>query len=70
MGARATIPRILLRLGKEQECYDFTKWYGKVWEGRNYNWTKMEGFLNIKNVDVFEDIDYLGSSIRTMDLSF
>ncbi|KAJ5590634.1 Zinc finger MYND-type [Penicillium hetheringtonii] len=25
MGARATIPRILLRLGKEQECYDFTK---------------------------------------------
>lgn len=30
----------------------------------------MEGFLNIKNVDVFEDIDYLGSSIRTMDLSF
>jgi len=70
MGVRATVPGILLRLGKEQECYDFIKWYGKAWEDRNYNWTKMEGFLNVKNADVFEDIDYLGSSIRTMDLSF
>lgn len=27
MGVRATVPSVLLRLGKDQECYDFMKWF-------------------------------------------
>ena len=70
MGVRATVPSVLLRLGKDQECYDFMKWFAQTLNNRNYDWFKTEGYLNIKNADIFEDIDYLAGSRVMIDLSF
>ncbi|KAJ6032485.1 hypothetical protein N7540_003217 [Penicillium herquei] len=52
MGIRGSVPGAMLRLGKDQECYDFIKWFETAEDyGRN--------FLNIKNTDIFEPVDFV-----------
>ncbi|KAL8997097.1 MAG: hypothetical protein Q9169_003533 [Polycauliona sp. 2 TL-2023] len=70
MGVRDLVPAILLRLGRDQDCYDFCKWYATSGSQSNYNWGDMEqGFLDVKNADVFEPlID--GFLSKYGDLSF
>lgn len=56
MGVRAHVPALMLRLGKDQECYDFLKWYATVGQESTYRWgDEPERFLHLKNEDVFED---------------
>lgn len=58
MGLRDLIPALYLRLGRDQECYDFCKWYAWVDDKSDYDWGDMSlGFLDIKDADVFEPVD-------------
>ena len=68
MGIRDLIPALFLRLGKDQECYDFAKWYATTGQDSHYDWGNMSlPFLDVKDADVFEPVDvftrrYLGLS--------
>src|SRR4051794_23568030 len=55
MGVRDHAPALFLRLGKDQDCYDFCKWYATEGQRGDYDWGNMElGFLDVKNADTFE----------------
>ncbi|KAK9350208.1 hypothetical protein V1523DRAFT_355784 [Lipomyces doorenjongii] len=57
-GVRDVVPALLLRLGKDQECYDFLKWWVTTGQERDYDWGDMDlGYLDVKDADVFEDVD-------------
>lgn len=68
MGVRDIIPSLLLRLNKDQECYDFVKWWQTTGQDSHYDWgnTKLP-YLDIRNADPFEPIDIFCS--RWLDLS-
>src|SRR5204863_8640658 len=58
MGVRDLVPALFLRLGKDQECYDFVKWYATTGQDSDYDWGDMSlPFLNVKDADVFEPVD-------------
>lgn len=58
MGVRDFIPSLLLRLGREQECYDFIKWWAVVADDNSYNWGDvMVPYLDIQGADVLEPVD-------------
>ena len=58
MGVRDHVPALMLRLGLDQDCYDFIKWYGTTGMRGDYDWGDMsEPFLDIKNADVFEPVE-------------
>ena len=55
MGVRDQVPALDLRLGKDQECYDFCKWWATTGQEGDYDWGDMtKPFLHVKNADVFE----------------
>ena len=55
MGVRDLAPALKLRLGRDQECYDFCKWYATTGDASDYDWGDMSvPFLDVKNADVFE----------------
>ncbi|KAK9357141.1 hypothetical protein V1504DRAFT_494618 [Lipomyces starkeyi] len=57
-GVRDVVPALFLRLGKDQECYDFLKWWATTGEERDYDWGDMDlGYLDVKDADVFENVD-------------
>jgi hypothetical protein len=54
MGVRDLLPGLLLRLGKDQECYDFCQWYVTTGQRGDYDWGDMDlEFLDVKDVDSF-----------------
>ncbi|KAF2669939.1 hypothetical protein BT63DRAFT_225724 [Microthyrium microscopicum] len=57
MGVRDLIPALYLRLDRDQECYDFIKW----WEtSTDYEWNdEKPGPLDVHNADVFEDAAFI-----------
>lgn len=67
LGVRNIIPGLLLRLGREQECYDFLKWWAVIDEKAHYNGHHYNGhynwgdvtlpYLDIRDADAFEPID-------------
>jgi ribonuclease HI len=58
LGVRDIIPNLMLRLGREQDCYDFLKWWTLVPD--NYSWGDMSlPYLDIHGADVFEPVDKL-----------
>lgn len=58
MGLRDIVPGFMLRLGREQECYDFLKWWAVVSADDNYDWGDTTlPFLDIRNADPLESID-------------
>ncbi|KAL1968778.1 hypothetical protein VTN77DRAFT_1139 [Rasamsonia byssochlamydoides] len=62
MGLRNLVPVVMLRLNKDQECYDFVKWWNAMGSESDYDWGNMElPYLDIKNADAFEPVDYLWS---------
>jgi len=62
MGVRNMVPAMLLRLGRDQECYDFVKWYETMGQARDYDWGDMSlPFLDIANANVLESAEYLGA---------
>lgn len=60
MGVRDIIPGLMLRLGKDQECYDFAKWWSIIDEKSDYDWGDANlPYLDIRNADAFEHVGYL-----------
>lgn len=56
MGVRDLIPSLLLRLGRDQDCYDFVKWYAQV--RSDYDWGDMDlPYLDVKDADVLENVE-------------
>ncbi|KAE8449065.1 hypothetical protein EG329_008653 [Mollisiaceae sp. DMI_Dod_QoI] len=52
MGMRYVLPGIFLRLGRDQECYDFIKWWAI--DRPDYDWSDMSlPYLDMKDEDVF-----------------
>lgn len=55
LGVRDLAPSLYLRLERDQECYDFLKWWST--DSGDHDWDDMEApFLNLKNEDVLEDL--------------
>ncbi|PHH77133.1 hypothetical protein CDD80_901 [Ophiocordyceps camponoti-rufipedis] len=55
MGLRDLIPPLFIRLGRDQESYDFIKWYIHAQEDDTYDWGDMDlPFLDVKNADMLE----------------
>ncbi|KAI4126533.1 MAG: hypothetical protein LQ338_003689 [Usnochroma carphineum] len=60
MGVRDLLPALYLRLGRDQEVYDFIKWYETTGNGSDYDWGDMDlPYLDVLNADVFESPQYL-----------
>ncbi|RDW57401.1 hypothetical protein BP5796_12851 [Coleophoma crateriformis] len=63
LGVRDIIPYLLLRLGREQECYDFLKWWAVVERDSYYDWGDTTlPYLDIRGADAFEPIDMFSSN--------
>lgn len=59
MGLRDFAPHVMLRLGKDQEAYDFCKWWATTgYESDNDRGNMDLPFLDTKNADVFEEPTY------------
>lgn len=58
MGVRDLVPGLMLRLDRDQECYDFIKWW-QVFSGNSpYNRENTDfPYLNIKSADIFEPVE-------------
>jgi hypothetical protein len=57
LGVRNCVPALYLRLGRDQEAYDFCKWYVTEGSRSDYDWGDMDlPFLSVRNADVFEDV--------------
>lgn len=55
MGMRDLAPGLFLRLGKNQECYDFIKWHAQ--DHDDYDWGDMSlPYLDIKDADILEPV--------------
>lgn len=55
-GVRGIIPGLYLRLCRDQECYDFVKWWVQKHYESNYDWgDDTLPYLDLKNEDVMED---------------
>ncbi|KAK2598139.1 hypothetical protein QQS21_005690 [Conoideocrella luteorostrata] len=55
MGARHLIPALYIRLGRDQNAYDFMKWYATTGEEPQFDWRDMnQPFLDIKDADALE----------------
>lgn len=65
MGVRIIVPALYLRLGRDQECYDFLKWWARP---DNTDWDDMGApYLDVKGADVLEPPDASWTG-RFMDL--
>jgi ribonuclease HI len=72
LGARDVVPALLLRLGREQECYDFLKWWAVVDNsGRSYDFDDVRlPFLDdVRGADAFEAVDVFTRRGACMSLS-
>lgn len=55
-GVRSYVPALYLRLGRDQEAYDFIKWYA-VGPDSHYNWHDTSlPYLNLHDQDAFEAV--------------
>ncbi|OBT81374.1 hypothetical protein VE02_09963 [Pseudogymnoascus sp. 03VT05] len=55
MGVRDAAPALFLRLGKDQECYDFVKWWASTGERSDYDWGDLdEPYLDLKDQNALE----------------
>jgi hypothetical protein len=57
MGVRDIAPHLYLRLGRDQECYDFCKWWETVASKGDYSWDDDGPYLDLRGEDVFESVD-------------
>ena len=69
MGVRNQVPALLLRLGKDQECYDFIKWWETCNSDGDYDWGDVSlPYLDVRNANVLESVDFLCGDF--VDLSY
>ncbi|CAI7666691.1 unnamed protein product [Penicillium pancosmium] len=69
MGVRETVPALLIRLNRDQECYDFIKWWATTAKERDYDWGTSDRYLNIKNADIFEPCGFINEKSLIGSLS-
>ncbi|KAF5009007.1 hypothetical protein FDECE_4745 [Fusarium decemcellulare] len=56
LGVRAQVPGLYLRMGRDQDAYDFIKWYAEVTS--DYEWGNPDlPYLDKHGEDVFEPVD-------------
>lgn len=68
LGIRSYVPALYLRLGRDQDAYDFIKWYA-VGATSTYDWGDMSlPYLNLKNQDAMEECEEYAKTFR--DLGF
>lgn len=54
-GMRWVAPALYLRMGWDQTCYDFVKWWATTSKREEYDWDEMdEPYLDVKGTDVLE----------------
>ncbi|KAI1109829.1 hypothetical protein F5Y14DRAFT_431230 [Nemania sp. NC0429] len=73
LGVRDIVPGLLLRLDREQECYDFLKWWAAVDDEHHYNgrydWGDVSlPYLDIRGADAFEAVDAFASGLSLSQL--
>jgi hypothetical protein len=57
MGVRDVLPHLLLRLGRDQECYDFIKWWAIVKKRSDYDWDDLNlPLLDVKVAVTFDPV--------------
>ncbi|KAL2263213.1 hypothetical protein VTK26DRAFT_7787 [Humicola hyalothermophila] len=56
LGVRDLVPSLLLRLGRDQGCYDFLKRWAVVDSDEDWGDTNLP-YLNIRGADLFESVD-------------
>jgi hypothetical protein len=63
LGIRDVLPALYIRLGRDQEAYDFCHWWATTGHGDDYDWFDSQApFLDTKNADVWGGVDvFLGS---------
>jgi hypothetical protein len=67
MGVRDSVPSLYLRLGRDQEAYDFCKWWTTCDPDGEYDWGDMSlPYLNLHGEDVFESVDWLPKDYPTL----
>ncbi|OAQ67612.1 MYND finger [Pochonia chlamydosporia 170] len=55
LGVRQVVPALYIRLGRDQDAYDFMKWYGTAGKSRRYDWGNMDlPFLDVRGADALE----------------
>ncbi|KAI5456233.1 hypothetical protein BGZ63DRAFT_417990 [Mariannaea sp. PMI_226] len=70
MGIRHMIPALFIRLGKDQEAYDFIKWYGTSSKEYGDNWGNLKWpFLDVSNANMLESHDLTWSEAPLPALS-
>lgn len=57
MGLRDLAPALMLQMDQDQECYDFIKWWWTV----GSNGDREGSYLDLKNADALEDVQFLAS---------
>lgn len=61
MGMQEAAAPLMVRLGKDQEAYDYIKWWDTAYTKPDYDWNDMTlPYLNIHNADVFEPLTAFG----------
>jgi hypothetical protein len=69
MGLRDIAPGLLLRLGHDQACYDFVKWWMWRYVQSDYDYGDMDApYLDLKDADIFENPDAF-TDIKWPDLA-
>ncbi|KAI1745293.1 hypothetical protein F4680DRAFT_98436 [Xylaria scruposa] len=67
LGIRDIVPGLLLRLGREQECYDFLKWWAVIDD--EYDWGDVNlPYLDIRGADAFEAVGAFASHLSLSQL--
>jgi hypothetical protein len=63
MGIRDVLPALYIRLGRDQEAYDFCHWWATTGHGDDYDWFDRQApFLDTKNADIWGEVGvFLGS---------
>ncbi|OTB00865.1 hypothetical protein M426DRAFT_26211 [Hypoxylon sp. CI-4A] len=67
-GVRSQVPGLYLRLGRDQEAYDFIKWWATIGSAGYYEWDNPESpFLNLHDEDILENVNVCAEKL--FDLS-
>ncbi|XP_037043696.1 uncharacterized protein LOC119079736 [Bradysia coprophila] len=67
---RFTVPALFIRLGNDQECYDFMKWHTTTGASDDYDWEDMDQpFLDVTDADVSEPVDVFTGRLAHMEFA-
>jgi hypothetical protein len=66
IGVRDLVPALLLRLGRDQEAYDFCSWWASIYHEGDYEWRDVRApYLDTKDADIFGDLQiFLGKGLN------